>query len=334
MRRREFIAGLGGAASAFLTARPRWVRAQQGGPMKRVGVLSVFAENDTQQHLRIATFQSGLAKLGWADGRNVRIDTRWGGGDIDHLRAVAAELVGLRPDVLLANGTPALAALQQATRAIPIVFATVNDPVDGGFVASLARPGGNITGFIATEASLAGKWVDLLNGIAPGLGRAALLFNPDLASTAGEFFRHAEAAAARLNVEMIAAAVRDERDVEEALAALARLQNGGLLVNADAFTLHHRQQIIDLATQHRLPAIYSSRSYAMDGGLMSYGIDPIDPYRQAASYVDRILRGEKPADLPVQAPTRFELVINLRTARAMGLDVSRDMLSIADEVIE
>jgi putative tryptophan/tyrosine transport system substrate-binding protein len=333
MRRREFIAGLGAATTA-LTAWPMKGRAQQGGPRLRIGVLMPSTEGDEQGQLRFAVFQQGLIKLGWTNGQNVRIDDRWAGGDTVRERALATELVDLRPDVLLAANTSTLGALRQATRSIPIVFTTVNDPIGGGFVASLARPGGNITGFTASEPSLASKWVEVLKGIAPDLQRATFLFSPEFAPSAGEFFRHAVPAAARLRVELTAAAVRDETQIDDAFATLARLSNSGLVVNGDSFTLLHRERIISLAAQHRLPAIYSSRSSVIDGGLVSYGIDAIHPFRQAASYVDRILRGEKPADLPVQAPTKFELVINLKTAKALGLTIPEALLATADEVIQ
>jgi putative tryptophan/tyrosine transport system substrate-binding protein len=331
VKRREFITLLGGTAVAW----PLAARAQQSGPMQRIGVLIAGAEDDEEEQLRIAAFQQGLAKLGWTDGHNMRIDYRWAGGDIDRIRALAAELVDLRPDVLFAPGsTPTLAALRQATRAIPIVFAAVADPIGSGFVASLARPGGNITGLINFEPPLASKWVELLKGMAPGLRQAAFLFNPEFAPFAGESFRYAEAAAARLKVELTAAAVHDDRDIEDALAALARLPNGGLVVNPDIFNRFHRQQIVALSARHSLPAVYPFRYYATEGGLISYGPDVTDLFQQAASYVDRILRGEKPANLPVQAPARFEMVINLRTARTIGLEVPQQMLALADAVIE
>jgi putative tryptophan/tyrosine transport system substrate-binding protein len=328
MRRREFIAGISAAAW------PVVARAQQGGPMRRIGVLANSRESDEDAQLRLAAFGQRLGKLGWIDGRNIRIDYRWGGADIDRVRTLASELVGLRPDVLLASSTPAVAALRQATREIPIVFTGVADPIGGGFVASLARPGGNVTGFMTVELPLRSKWVELLKGIAPGLQQAAFLFDPESAPFAGESFRQAEAAAVRLNVGLIATAVRDDSDVEDALAALARLPNSGLVVSNDAFTAAHRGRIIALATLHRLPAIYPFRSYATHGGLLSYGSDAIDQWRQAASYVDRVLRGEKPADLPVQAPTRYQMVINLKTAKALGLTIPPMLIAIADEVIE
>lgn len=328
MRRREFIAGAGSAAILPLAAH-----AQQAEQMRRIGVLSAL-QSDPQQQSFMAAFQQGLAKLGWTDGGNIQIDYRWGDADIERIRALAVELVALHPEVLFVGGTAALAALRQATRSIPIVFTQVADPIGLGFVASLARPGGNITGFLIEEPPLAGKRVQLLKLMAPGLWRVAYLFDPDVAPYAGEFFRYAEAAAAPLMIEMIATAVRDDTELEDALAAFAREPNSGLLPLADPFTVGHRKQIIELATRYRLPAIWNDRGFAADGGLISYGIDFPARFRQAAGYVDRILRGAKPADLPVQAPVRYELVINLKTARAMGLDVSADMLSIADEVIE
>jgi putative ABC transport system substrate-binding protein len=332
MRRREFIAGLGTSAIAW----PLAARAQQPA-MPRIGVLMPGTESDQEEQLRITAFQQGLAKLGWIDSRKLQIDYRWGALDIERMRTFATELVGLRPDVLFAGNTTTLAALQQATRAIPIpiVFTLVADPIGLGFVASLARPGGNITGFMFTEPSLAGKWIQLLREITPGMKRAALLFNPEAAPYAGEYFRHAQTAAASLAVELTAAPVHDETEIDDAIATFAREANGGLIVMPDAFTRSHRRRIIALAAQNRLPAIYADRSFATDGGLISYGGDSPDVgYRQAASYVDRILRGAKPADLPVQAPTRFELVVNLKTARALRLTIPESFLNLSDEVIE
>jgi putative tryptophan/tyrosine transport system substrate-binding protein len=329
MRRREFITGLAGAAAWPLAAR-----AQRPGLMRRVGVLTAFREADRDTQARLQTFRQSLAVFGWVEGREVRIDVRWAGPDVTRQRDYARELVALTPDVLLAMATTATQALREATHTIPIVFTGVADPVGDGFVASLARPGSNVTGFTTVEPPLRSKWVQLLKGIAPGLRRAAFLFGPEVAPHAGESFRQAEAAAVRLNVELIATAVRDESDVEQALAAFARVPNSGLVVNADAFTLAHRARIITLAALHRLPAIYAFRVYATDGGLMSYGYDSVDQLRQAASYVDRILRGEKPTELPVQTPTRYEMIINLKTARALGLDIPPNVLALADEVIE
>jgi putative ABC transport system substrate-binding protein len=331
MRRRDFITLLGGAAAAWpLAAR---AQAQQTGSMQRVGVLSGISEDDPAQQSFISAFQEGLAKLGWTDGRNIRIDYRRG-DDTERIRAWAAELVDLHPDVIFVATTPALAALRQATRSIPMVFTRVADPIGGGFVASLARPGGNITGFLVEEPPLAGRWVQLLQTVAPNLRRAACVFDPDVAPYAGEYFRSAEAAAAPLMVEMTAAAVHDGSELENIVATLAREPNSGLIVVGDVFTSLHRKQIIALAAQHRMPVIYPWNFAAKEGGLISYGVDFADAYRQAAGYVDRILRGAKPADLPVQAPVKFALVINLKTAKAMGINVSADMLSIADDVIE
>jgi len=330
MRRRDLIAGLGGAAAWPVAG---W--GQQDNRVRRIGVLMpAFPERDPQAQLRVATLELALAKLGWIKDRNVSIDYRFPGEDIERARVFAAELVGRRPDVLIAGGTPAVAALMKATRTIPIVFHTIVDPIGQGFVTSLARPGGNVTGFIIHEPPLAGKWVQLLDKMAPALRRAAYIFNPDEAPFAGEFFRHAESAAAELMIEMIAAAVHNDGEIEDMLSALARQPNGGVVVDPDGFTAAHRRQIIAVTARYRLPAIYGSRYIVADGGLFSYGVDVIEPLRQTAAYVDRLLRGEKPADLPVQASTKYELVINLKTARAMGLDVSADMLSIANEVIE
>jgi putative ABC transport system substrate-binding protein len=327
--RRDFITLLGGAAVWPLAAH-----AQQTGPMRRIGVLSGFAASDPAHRSWIAAFQQELANLGWMDGRNIRIDYRWRDDSIEPIRALAAELVALRPDVLFVATTPALAALRQATRSIPMVFTAVADPIGGGFVGSLARPAGNITGFLVEEPPLAGKWVQLLRTMAPNLRRTACVFDPDVAPFAGEYFRSAEAAAAPLMVEMTAAAVHDDSELENIVATLAREPNSGLIVVGDVFTNLHRKQIIALAAQHRLPAIYPWNFAAKEGGLISYGVDFADAYRQAARYVDRILHGAKPADLPVQAPVKYALVINLKTAKALGINVSADVLSIADEVIE
>jgi putative ABC transport system substrate-binding protein len=327
MRRRDFISLLGGMAAAW----PCAAHGQQTSAVRRVGVLSSGME-DEQRLSRVTAFQQELAKLGWADGRNIAIDYRWGGFDIERMRQLATELVGRRPDVLLAGGTPELSALQQVTRSTPIVFALVTDPIGSGFVASLARPGGNITGFIPLEPPLAGKWLELLKAMVPRLRRAALLFNPEVAPCAGEFVRIGQAAATALSVELVAAAVHDDAEIESVTAAL--VPDGGLIVLPEGFTSVHRGQIIAATAKLHVPAMYPYRYHAVEGGLISYGTDDAGLYRRAASYVDRILRGEKAADLPVQAPTRFELVINLKTAKALGIDVSQDMLSIADEVIE
>lgn len=328
MRRRDFIAGLGSVA-----ARPLAARAQPDERVRGIGVLMPLSEGDAEGRERVAALSRNLAALGWTEGRNLRIDVRWAGGDIQRARALASELVGLRPDVLIASGTPELAALRQATRTIPIVFNGVTDPVGQGFVATMPRPGGNITGFVNVETSLPGKWVQLLKLVAPGLQRAAYLFNPETAPFAGELFRNAEAAAAPLMMRLTAVAVRDDAEIDSALNSLAGLPNSGFIVNPEAFLGTHRNRIIALAARHRLPAIYPFRYYAADGGLISYGVDLIEPFRQSATYVDKILRGTKPADLPVLASTKFDFVINRKTANAIGLTIPPDVLAMANEVI-
>jgi putative ABC transport system substrate-binding protein len=330
MRRRQLITVLGGAAAA----PSLWPLAARAQRVPNVGMLITNTESDEQGQLRVAAFRQSLARLGWTDGRNVRIEIRWGNIDAERMRALGVELVALRPDVLFASDTAALTALRQATRSIPIVFTQVSDPVGGGFVASLARPGGNITGFMPAEPPLAGKWLELLKGMAPRLKRAALLFDPEVDTYAGEFFRHADAVAKALTIELTAVPVREEAEIEAAILALAREGDGGLIVMPDSFTVAHRTRIIAGAAAGGVPAIYAYRFLAAEGGLIAYGIDAVVLYQQAATYIDRVLRGAKPGDLPVQAPTKFELVINLKTAKAMGLNISQDMLSIADEVIE
>jgi putative ABC transport system substrate-binding protein len=329
MQRRQFIAGIGSAAAWTLAAR-----AQPDEQVGRIGALMSLAERDPQGAARVAAFREALAALGWTEGRNMRIDFRWAGGDIQRARTFASELIGLQPDVLLASGTPELAALRQAARTIPIVFHGVTDPVGQGFVASLLQPGGNITGFTNIEPSLAGKWVQVLKLVAPGLQRAAYLFNPETAPFAGQMFRGADAAAGPLMIRLTAAAVRDDAEVEKGLSSLAAVPNSGFILNPEVFMANHRERIIALAIRHRLPAIYPFRNYAVDGGLISYGVDLIEPFREAATYIDKILRGTKPADLPVRMPTKYDLVVNLKTAKAMSLDVPADVLSIANEVIE
>jgi putative ABC transport system substrate-binding protein len=330
LRRREFIAGLGGAAAV---AWPVRARAQQGNRVRRIGVLMSFDENDPEVKLRYSAFAEALAGLGWTDGRNVRIDLRWAGGDINRIRALAAELVGLQPDIILANGTPETVALQRETRTIPIVFASVADPVASGLVARLDRPSGNITGFVSYEATLGGKWLELLSEIAPGLKRAAIMFNPDtfLVST---YMPSIEAAARSLKVVLITAPVHSDVEIETAITALGREPGEGLVVMPDAFMVVHRASIISAAARNNVPAVYASSLYVRDGGLLSYGVDLADNWRRAASYVDRILRGAKPADLPVQLPTKFEMVPNLKTAKALGLAIPPSIQLRADEVIE
>jgi putative ABC transport system substrate-binding protein len=329
VRRREFITLLGGAAATW----PLAARAQQGERMRRIGVLMSLAANDAQGQARLAAFLQGLQQLGWIDGRNVRIDTRWGAGDADRTRRYAAELVALAPDVILATGSPPVVALQQATRSAAIVFADVGDPVGQGFVETLARPGGNTTGFMLFEYAMGGKWLELLKEIAPGVTRAGVL--RDTASTVAVGQLGAiQAAAAALGVELSPLGMRDADELERSISTFARSANGGLIVAASALAFVHRDSIITLAARYRLPAVYFVHAFVAGGGLIAYGPNQIEPCRRAASYVDRILKGEKPADLPVQAPTKYELVINLKTAKALGLDVPPSLLARADEVIE
>jgi putative ABC transport system substrate-binding protein len=328
MKRREFIAMLGGAAAVPLAAR-----AQQAERVRRIGVLMNLAADDPESRARNAAFLQGLHQLGWSDGRNLRIDYRWAAGDADRYRTYAAELIALAPDVILAAGGNTVQPLQQATRTVPIVFVQVIDPVGRGLVASLARPGRNATGFTSFEYGLSGKWLELLKQIAPRVTRAAVLRNPTTPAGAGQLGA-IQAVAPSFGVELSQVDTRDAGEIERAVATFARGSNGSLIVVVDAFAAVHRELIITLAARHRLPAVYPYRYYVTSGGLISYGPDNIDQYRRAAGYVDRILKGEKPADLPVQAPTKYELVINLKTAKALGLDVPPAMLARADEVIE
>jgi putative ABC transport system substrate-binding protein len=328
MNRREVIASFGSAAAWPVVA---W--AQQGDRVRRIGVLMPFDENDPVAKARISVFTQALPDLGWTDGHNARMDVRWGGGDINRIRALAKELVGLKPDIILATGTPATVAVQRETPTIPIVFAAVADPVANGIVARLDRPSGNITGFALYEPSLGGKWLELLSEIAPGLKRAAIMFNPDLAPVSA-YMTSFETAARSLKVDPIITPVRSDVEIEAAIVALGREPEGGLVVMPDVFTIGHRATIISAAARHSVPAVYSQSDFARDGGLLSYGADPVDLNRRAASYVDRILRGEKPGDLPVQFPTKFEMAVNLKTAKALGLTVLQSILLRADEVIE
>jgi len=328
VKRREFITLLGGASVWPLAAR-----AQQGERMRRIGVLMVSAD-DPEGQARVTALKQGLQDLGWTDGRNIQIETRFGGADAGRIRVQAAELVALAPDVLVGQGTPVVRALRQATSSIPIVVAAVNDPVEQGFVSSLAHPGGNITGFTLINFQMVGKWLQMLKEAAPGVSRAALMFNPDTASSYYANLRSFEAEPRSIAVEVTAAPVRDTAEVEGAIAKLGREPGGGLIVAPDPFTLVHNQLFIRLAQQHRLPAVYAYRTCVAQGALMSYGPDPYDNFRRSASYVDRILKGAKPADLPVQQPTKFELAINLKTAKALGLQIPDKLLALADEVIE
>jgi putative tryptophan/tyrosine transport system substrate-binding protein len=339
MRRREFITLLGGAATAPI-AWPRAARAQQPERMRRIGVLMAIAEGDPDAKPRITAFEQRLQALGWTIGRNIRIDYRWptamtagARADFDLMLFHVKDLAATRPDAILATGTPMVAALKHETGSVPIVFVQVADPVGSGLVPGLARPGENITGFTNYEYSIGGKWLEMLKEIAPHVVRVMFIVSRNNAAWPG-FWRVIEAAAPSFGVEVSTADFDDAAEIEGAIAAFARERNGGLIVQPDQVTVVHRELISTLAARNRLPAVYPFRTFATIGGLMSYGIDVPDMYRQAAGYIDRILRGEKPADLPVQAPTKFELVINLRTANALGLTVSPTLLARADEVIE
>ena len=329
MRRRKFISLLGGAAVAW----PLLAGAQQGERMRRIGVLMITAADDPEGQARISAFLQGLHQLGWTDGRNVRLDYRWTAANADEIRKYATELVALAPDVILATGASTMGPLLQATRAVPIVFVYVADPVGAGFVDSLARPGGNATGFISFEYGISGKWLELLKQIAPGVTRAAIIRDPAISAGIG-MFGAIQSVASSFGVEASAVNVRDAGEIERAVAAFAREPNSGLIVTGSALAAVHRDLIATLAARHKLPAVYPNRLFATAGGLISYGADFIDQYRRAAGYVDRILKGEKPADLPVQAPTKYELVINLKTAKALNLEVPPTLLARADEVIE
>jgi putative tryptophan/tyrosine transport system substrate-binding protein len=328
MRRREFIAGLGSAVAWPLVAR-----AQQGDRVRRIGVLMPYDENDPEGKRQYSAFTQRLADLGWTDGRNARMDLRWGGGDTNRIRALAQELVGLQPDIILTGGTLATAALQRETRTIPIVFANVGDPVASGLVPRLDRSSGNVTGFALLEASLGGKWLELLSEIAPGLRRVAFMFNPDNAAVS-TFMPSLETAARSLKVEPIVAHIHSDAEIETAIIAMGREPGGGLVVVPDGFVAAHRAPIILAAARNNVPAVFWLSDFAREGGLLSYGVDRVDNWRRAASYVDRILRGAKPGDLPVQFPVKYEMVVNLKTAKSLGLMVPQSILLRADEVIE
>jgi len=329
MRRREFITLLGGAAAAWPVA----ARAQRRERMRRIGVLINLAADDPEGHARITAFAQGLQEAGWTTGRNVLIDYRWGGAGAEAMSKYAAELVALAPDVILAATSVSVAALQQITRTIPIVFVQVIDPVSAGFVASLARPGGNATGFTTIEYGFSGKWLELLKEIAPRITRTAVIRDPTGAAQIGQLGA-IQSVAPSLGVELRPVEARDAGEIERAVTAFAHSGNGGLIVLSGNSALAHRELIITLAARERLPAVYADRVFVTGGGLISYDTNRTEQYRRAAGYVDRILKGEKPADLPVQAPTKYELVINLKTAKALDLDVPPTLLATADEVIE
>jgi putative ABC transport system substrate-binding protein len=330
IRRREFVALLGGGAVGW----PFGARAQQSDRMRSIGVLMARAESNVEGQAHVAAFREGLQDLGWVEGRDIRIDIRWGALDAALMQRFAKELVAPQPDLILTQNTPTTASVLQQTRTIPIIFANVSDPIGSGFVASLPRPGGNVTGFTNLEASLAGKWLDLLREIAPRVNRVAFLFNPATAPYAEYYLNPFKAAAASVAVEAIAAPVRDASELASALAAQAREPNGGLIVMPENFTAFHRVEITSLAARYRLPAVYPYRYFTELGGLLSYGNDQVDNYRRAATYADRILKGAKPSELPVQSPVKFELMINLKAAKAIGLDVPWILQQRADEVIE
>ena len=328
--RRKFLVTLGGAAAAW----PLAARAQQGDRMRRLGILMVGAESDPQYQADVAVFREGLQKLGWVDGQNIRIEVRWAGFDAETMRRYAKELIALQPDLILSNDTPTTATLLQQTRTVPIVFATVADPVGSGFVASFARPEGNATGFAVYEASLGGKWLELLKETVPSVSRVVVIFNPATAPFAENHLKSLNNAAPSFGVEARVAHVSDVSELETVVATQAREPNSGLIVLNEDFMIAHRVEIISLAARYRLPAVYPFRFFAELGGLISYGVNLNDNFRRAVPYADRVLRGAKPSELPVQAPVKFELVINLTTAKALGLTVPPSLLGRADEVIE
>jgi putative ABC transport system substrate-binding protein len=331
MQRRGFITLLGGAAATW----PLAARAQQGEPVRRIGVLMGYAESDSEAQANIAAFRGGLQKLGWMEGRNTRIDTRWATpDDADSMQRFAKELVALQPDLILSHTTPTTTALLQQTRTIPIIFANVSDPVGSGFVMSFPRPGGNVTGFNVSEPTMAGKLLELVKEIAPRVARVAMLFNPGTATYAEYWLNPFKTAAASFAVEAIVAPAHDMSEIESIVAAQARKPDGGLIVMSDSFTIAHRVEITSLVARYRLPTVYPYRLFAEVGGLLSYGVDLTDNFRRAAIYADRILKGVKPSELPVQAPVKFELVINLKSAKALGLTVPQTLLVAADKVIE
>jgi ABC-type uncharacterized transport system substrate-binding protein len=332
MRRREFISVLGGAAAA---AWPVVGRSQQVDQLRRIGVLSNISESDTEAQSMVKALHRGLRELGWVNGRNVRIDHRWAAGNPRQAAAFAKELLALKPDVIVAHTTPSVLALREETDTIPIVFVQISDPIGSGFITNLAHPGGNITEFTNFESSMVGKWVEMLKEVAPGISRIAFLFNPQTAPYVTRFYQAPlEASARSFGLQPSANPVHNAREMESAIGAFGREPGGGLIVMPDSFNIVHRDRIIALALQHRLPTISPYRFAVEEGGLMSYGVDQVDLFRRAATYVDRLFRGANPAELPVQAPTKFELAINLKTAKALGLEMPLTLLAGADEVIE
>jgi putative ABC transport system substrate-binding protein len=333
MKRREFLA-LIGAAAATPISWPQPLHAQSGDGVRRIGVLMARKEDDPEGQKQVEALRQGLRELGWQLGQTLQIEYRWTVGDPAKALEYARELAGLKPDLVVANATPSLIAMQKITPTIPIVFVSVADPVGQGFVPSLARPGGNVTGFAVEEASMGGKWLEVLKEIAPRVARIAIIFNPDTAPYARMFLPSMEAAAPRMRVALTQSPVHSAEDIERVVATVGREPNGGLIVLPDSFMFGQRARIIALTAQQRLPAVYPIRFFATEGGLIAYGIDRVDLFRRGASYVDRILRGAKPADLPVQLPIKFEMAVNLKTAKALGLTVPQSLLLSADEVIE
>jgi ABC-type uncharacterized transport system substrate-binding protein len=330
VKRRDFIIVLGGVAGWPVTARGQ----HQPERLRRIGVLMGYAEDDPEARSRLAAFMQALAALGWTEGRNLQTDIRWSAGDVTRASTFAKELVALQPEVILSNTTPVTAALQRETRIVPIVFLVVSDPIGSGFVETLAQPGGNITGFINLEASLVEKWLELLKEIAPSVTRVAVMFNPETAPYADYYLQPLRAVAPVLGVKPFTATVRSEAEIEEVISGLAREAGGGLMVMTDSFMTVNRKSIVALTTRYKVPAVSFISPMTAEGGLISYGVNIVDLFQRAASYIDRILRGMKPADLPVQVPTKFELAINLKTAKALGLTVPPALLARADEVIE
>jgi putative ABC transport system substrate-binding protein len=330
VKRRDFITLVGGAAAWPLAAR-----AQQGGEVRRLGVLSNIGESDPEAQSMAAALHRGLRELGWVNGRNLQVDHRWGAGNPQRVADFAKELVALKPDVIVAHTTPSVIALRKETNTIPLVFVQISDPIGTGLITNMSHPGGNITGFTNFESSMVGKWVEMLKEMAPGISRVAFLFNPQTAPYVTRFYQGPlEASARSLRIEPWAGSVSSGAEIESTIAKFSREGGGGLIMMPDSFNIVHRERTIALAAQYRLPAISPYRFAVQEGGLMSYGVEQVDLFRQAASYVDRLLKGGKPADLPVQAPTKFELVINTKTAQALGIEVPLTLLARADEVIE